>query len=107
MNEPRSQFVLLIAKKPGFHPSHCTDPDGAWREFLSVAQSIAAPQKGVETLAENIWQIELNAGLLLLADIVRAACRLNIPTCSLVLPQTPDWVKYPVSEDLVGKQTSP
>ena len=98
-----AKFALVIAARPDFHNPRLVEPERCWREFLSDMRARETLCKGFARIHENVWQIDLNDGMPLLAYLLEKAVHNSIPLHSLFLDGEPDWIKYPPDAKPAGE----
>jgi len=93
MNDPKPNdvYALLIAEIP---LNERGEPSlSKWDDFSGRVQRLSTPTEGMTKLADNVWQIRLNPGILLLSDIVHAAFEAKVKINTLILTHEPQWTK--------------
>jgi len=92
-----AKFALVIAAKPdAYNPQLISpEPERRWREFSGDARLREMLQKGFYKIHENVWQIDLNNTMPLLADLLALARQYEIRLHILFSDAEPDWIKYP------------
>jgi hypothetical protein len=95
MGMTSGKFALVIATNAG--PPNQAFQDHSYNAFLRNMRTPTPPLEGVETLAENVWQIDIDSGLNSLARIIQEAKTWSIPLRVLFFETAPDWSKCPPS----------
>ena len=88
-----AKLVLIVASK--IRADESFDEGNAWHNFLRNIRTHMPPLEGVESLAENVWQIDLTNGLKGLSEILREAIAWKVPIRVLFFEEAPVWLKYP------------
>jgi hypothetical protein len=87
-----AKYALIIAT--GKWPSRLHGDDRNYHTAINNVNTRSVPLKCVETLAENVWLIELKDGLQALSSILHEMVDWSIQTRVLFLDNKPDWAEY-------------
>ena len=87
------KHALVIAELP----QSKTRDEGQtiWLGFLEYVRRIGEHPKETIQLAENVWQIPLDNGLIFLGKMLELAETNQIPMRVLFLDELPAWIKHP------------
>lgn len=88
-----AKFALLIAETHRKDASRA--PSESWKNLQLNWRSALPKDEETHRLTENVWLIQLNNGLLVLAGLVQAMKDYSIPFRVLFFEDAPDWIKYP------------
>lgn len=83
------KFALVIASNAG--SSTLAYQDTSYRTFLKNMRAPAPPLIGVDMLAENVWQIDIDSGLHSFSRIIQNAKDWNVSIRVLFLESAPQW----------------
>jgi hypothetical protein len=90
------QYVLVVLEKP-------RDEKGEkytnWKSFAPRVSGKSAPPGSVERIDEQVYQIRLDDGLLVLAQLLVDAENSKIPFRALFLDDDPRWVRSQATAD--------
>ena len=94
MNEQNDEKVaLLIIESPKASAS-----DRNWATTAANLQSKAQQAKDIQEIAENVWQIPLHSGLLILSQMIELAHKGDLKVRVLFFEEPPNWSVYPPAE---------
>jgi len=85
-------FAILIAEYP--KDDRGKDDTAKWSLLQATATNSVKTAKGIETLHENSWQIDLNTDMNFLIDILACAKKNEIALRILLLDGEPNWTRY-------------
>ena len=85
--------VLIVVQPPPPKDATWSVPDPRWQQFVNKTQALATQHKQFQILAENVFQIVLQGGLLPLARLISYAE--DFPTRTLFFPDEPHWIASP------------
>jgi len=88
-----AKFAIVIANAPKYATVGVERQ--TWNSFLESLPQIETPIPGVERPTENLWQIDLQNGLLGLSKIIAESANHQIPIRLLFLDDAPDWILFP------------
>ena len=88
-----AKFALVIAERP--KSSERPDEGRFYHSFLNNIRLHTPPLKGIESLSENVWQIDLRSGLDTLSKIIHEANGWQVSIRVLFFEDAPDWIKHP------------
>jgi hypothetical protein len=95
-----AKVALVIASK------NSTDqpfsPDRAYHSLVNNIRTTNPPLEGIESIAENVWQIDLSNGLKALSCILEGAIEWKVPVRVLFLDDVPNWSNHPCNEKPAG-----
>jgi hypothetical protein len=94
-----AKFALIVVDIPNpakYHPSSSAGANiNTWQRFQSSTPRRSDTTKGIEMLAENVWLLRLDTGMIALSSIFAAADEGGIAIRVLFLGDTPKWLEYP------------
>jgi hypothetical protein len=93
-----AKFALIIAA-PLKSPT-AIEPTRYYNTFLNNIRLHTPPLKGIESLSDNAWQIDLRNGLDTFQTIIHEAKGWLVSLRVLFVEDAPDWIKYPADAPL-------
>jgi hypothetical protein len=88
-----AKFALVIVEMGKNQNGHADT--NSWENFLANKPRIFQQPKGIETIHENVWQIDLEIGLPVLSELIRWCQAYNTRARVLFLEESPAWLKLP------------
>jgi len=88
-----AKFSLLIAET--HRPDATRALSNAWQNLQLNWKSALPKDEEKSRLTENVWLIQLDNGLPVLAGLVQAMKDYSIPVRVLFFEDEPTWIKYP------------
>jgi hypothetical protein len=93
------QYALIVFEIPFYGPKEIPMPDSApesttkreWEALSKRLREKAKGAAGVQTLAENVYQIPLDGGLQFLAECIQGAAEKKVPYRVRFLEEEPQW----------------
>jgi hypothetical protein len=80
-------FALVAVQDPEQDAAH--EANQRWMSFLAASANTLKKAKASETLAQNLWLLDLNSDMHILSLLVDQSARHNFPCRTLFFDQKP------------------